>query len=246
MIVSGALLLHGAVLLTAINAVSGSGGANYYDRLAALPRLEAMAALGVVGLLALLPRFRRADPRLAAITPAMALMWAGLLTGGPLIALLVGGAAAMLSAWLLPAATHDRGEGALLLLLAAALLLQLTVPTIGPLLQWPLLLAAAALLARALLPAGPALAATALCAAAGLGHLLVQAHFIFLAIGAEMPAATMVLLFAALPLLLPLWPDRLPRWLPAAALVGAFLLALWVRLDPVAPSIPVYSAPPKA
>jgi hypothetical protein len=51
MMLVAALLLHGSLLLTAFNAVSGSGGANYYDRLAALPRLEAMAGLTVAALL---------------------------------------------------------------------------------------------------------------------------------------------------------------------------------------------------
>ena len=52
----------------------------------------------------------------------------------------------------------------------------------------------------------------------------------------------MILFFAGLPLILPLMPDRLPRWLAGIALTGALVLALWVRLDPVAPSVPTYSA----
>ncbi|KRB82462.1 peptidase M28 [Sphingomonas sp. Root710] len=240
-ILVAALLLHGALLLTTLNALSGSGGANYYDRLAALPRLETIAALGVVTLMTLLGLFRRQEARLLAIAPAMALMWAGLLAGGPLAVLVVIALLAMIAAWFLPVAHEDQGIGAALLLLAAALLVQAWQPTAGPLLQWPLLLASIAIRARASLPETAGLAVSALCAAIGVGHLLAQAHFIFLGIGAEMPAVTILLLFAALPLLLPLWPARIPRWVPGTALAAALALTLWVRLDPIAPSVPVYS-----
>lgn len=241
MIVVAALLLHGALLLTTLNALSGSGGANYYDRLAALPRLEAIAALGVVALMTLLALLRRQEARLFAIAPAMALMWAGLLAGGPLVALVAIALLAMIAAWFLPVAQDGQAIGATVLLLAAGLLVQIWQPTAGPLLQWPLLLASVAVLARAFLPEAAGFAVSAVCAAIGLGHLLAQAHFIFLGIGAEMPAVTMVLLFAALPLLLPLWPERIPRFVPGTALAAALALTLWVRLDPIAPSIPVYS-----
>lgn len=241
MILTLALLLHGALLLTAINALSGSGGANYYDRLAAIPRLETIAGLLVAALLMLLGWFRRQAIRPIAIVPAMALMWVGLLCGGPLIALVVMALLAMIAAWFLPPSSADRGEGAMLLLLAAATIVQALQPTAAPLLQWPLLLAAIATAARAFTPALAALAIGAVCAAVGVGHLLAQAHFIFLGIGAEMPAVVMVVLFAALPLILPLWPEPLPRWMAGIALSLALLLALWIRLDPLAPSIPTYS-----
>lgn len=243
-IVTVALLLHGALLLTAMNALSGSGGANYYDRLAALPRLETMAGLLIAALLTLLPLIRRPDLRPLAIAPAMALMWVGLLAGGPLIVLVVQALLAMIAACFLPKSplpAREREPGPLLLLFLVAAILQLWQPTAGPLLQWPLLLAAIAFAGRAFLPPSPALIITAICAAAGVGHLLAQAHFIFLAIGAELPAVMIILLFAVLPLLLPLLPDRVPRWMPGLALTGAMVLALWVRLDPVAPSTPVYS-----
>lgn len=241
MIVIAALLLHGALLLTTLNALSGSGGANYYDRLAALPRLEIIAGLGIVTLMTLLALFRRQEARLLAIAPAMALMWAGLLAGGPLVALVVTALLAMIAAWFLPMAQEDQGVGAASLLLAAALLVQVWQPTAGPLLQWPLLLAGIAIWTRASLSATAGTVVSAVCAAIGIGHLLAQAHFIFLGVGAEMPAVTVLLLFAALPLLLPLWPDRIPRWVPGTALAAALALTLWVRLDPIAPTIPVYS-----
>lgn len=243
MIVTVALLLHGALLLTAVNAVSGGGGgANYYDRLAALPRLEAMTALLVAASMLLLARFR-ADARLHLISGAMALMWLGLLSGGPLIALVALALLTMAATWLLPSSPLPSGEnfGAALLLLIAAALVQAIEPTAAPLLQWPLLLGAVAMAARAFLPGTAALIVGIVCAVIAVGHLLAEAHFIFLAIGADMPAMMMVPLFAALPLVLPLRPGRVPHWMPAAALAGAMLLALWVRLDPIAPSVPAYS-----
>ncbi|WP_340315061.1 M20/M25/M40 family metallo-hydrolase [Rhizorhabdus argentea] len=241
MIVTVTLLLHASLLLTMFNAVSGSGGANYYDRLAALPRLEAVAALAIVALMLLLDRFRRPQLRAMAIAPAMALMWVGLLTGGPLVPLAGVALTAMAAAWFLPVSSDDRGEGAALLLLGAGAVVQAVEPTAAPLLHWPLLLGAIALAARAWLPAALGLVIGAICAAIGIGHLLAQAHFIFLAIGAEMPAVMIALLFAALPLILPLLPAQFPRWMPGIALAAAMLLALWVRLDPIAPSVPAYS-----
>jgi hypothetical protein len=236
-----AILLHGALLLTTINALSGSGGANYYDRLAALPRLETIAALLIAALLVLVPLARRTEPPMIAIAPAMAVMWAGIFLDGPLVALLPLAILAMTAAWFLPDEHDGAPAAATLLLLLAGTVVQALQPTAGPLLQWPLLLAAIAIAARSWLPERAGLAATAVCAAIGIGHLLAQAHFIFLGIGAELPAVMVILLFAALPLILPLLPNAVPRWIPGAALAIAFVLALWVRLDPVAPSIPVYS-----
>lgn len=240
MILTGALILHGALLLTAFNAVSGSGGANYYDRLAALPRLEAVAGLLIAALLMLLPLARRREPRLLMIAPAMALMWVGLLTGGSVVIVPIA-VLAMLAAWFLPVTIGDRGLGALLLLSLCGIVVQAAEPTAATLLHWPLLLAAVALAARAWLPERAGLAVSALMAAVGVGHLLAQAHFIFLGIGTDMPAVMALVLLVALPLLLPVWPDRLPRWLAGTALAAALVIALWVRLDPIAPSIPVYS-----
>ena len=245
MILTVAILLHGALLLTAVNALSGSGSSNYYDRLAAIPRLETIAALLVAALLMLLGHLRRPENRLIAIMVAMALMWVGLLSGGPLIVTVVIALATMGLSWIAAAPSSPlpsgESEGAVLLLLIISAVVQATLPTAAPLLQWPLLLASVSLAARRLLPPRSALVTGAAAAAIGVGHLLVQAHFIFLGVGAEMPGIVILLWFAARPLLLPLWPERIPGWLPGIALGAALLLALWVRLDPMAPSVPDYS-----
>ena len=241
MILTVAMLLHGALLLTVFNAISGSGSPNYYDRLAAIPRLEIIAALMIAALLMLRQNLCRPDGRLLAIVIAMMLMWVGLLTGGALVATVVIALATMAISWFLPAATEDRGEGAILLLALAATVIQAVQPTAGPLFQWPLLLAAITLAARAFLPRTVALTIGALAAAIGLGHLLTQAHFVFLGVGAELPALLVLVLFAGWPLLQPLMPDHVPRWMPAIALAAALMIALWVRLDPMAPSVPEYS-----
>jgi hypothetical protein len=238
-IVAVALLAHAGLFLTTINAISGSGHANYYDRLAALPRLELQAALVTAALLAIVPMARRREPQLTAIGPAMAMMWLGLLCGGPMALILAVAAVAMIAAWFLP--LQARGSGALLLVLAATTGLQIALPTAAPLFAFPLLLAAIAMAARSWLPVLPATILTMLIAIAGTGHLLAQAHFIFLGIGAELPIAMLAILFPALPLLWPLLPEKTPLWLPGAALVLALGIALWVRFDPMAPSVPAYS-----
>jgi hypothetical protein len=235
-----ALLAHGALLLTAVNALSGSGGANYYDRLAALPRLEIQAILGLVAMIALAPLAGREANRLALVGPALALFWLGLLTGGSLIALTV---SALLAAgfMMLPRAGGEVRWGGLLLLTGVAWLIQIALPTIAPLFVWPLLLAAIGLVASAFLPPLPALAIAVLLAIFGLGHLSAQAHFVMLAVGAELPSALIAFVFPAVPLLWPLVADGPARKTAALAFAAAVGIALWVRFDAMAPSIATYS-----
>jgi hypothetical protein len=192
-----------AALLYFGNLLSGADGkTNYYDRLAALPRLETQALLlfgaGLFIALALLPRRRS--------------LWDG---------------------WL--------GQAGLSLVVAVVV--QLALPAAGAIFTLPLLLAALvmALASRVPVLATPAAMLAAVPALAWLGGL---AHSIMLGIGADVPAVAAV--FAPLALLL-LWP-LLPRISRRAAAVAALLLvvvaggiALWVRLDPVAISVPAYS-----
>ncbi len=191
------------VLLYAGNLLSGADGkVNYYDRLAALPRLETQALLlfaaGLIITLALVPARR----------PAW-VTWAGLALVNLLMVIMV----------------------------------QALLPAAAPILAWPLLLAALAM-ALAARWRGLALLAPALAAIFGFAFAGGFGHFTLLAIGPGMPSA--IAIFAPLTLLL-LWPltPRLPRrpaLLVALALVlVAGGLALWVRLDPIAASVPPYS-----
>ncbi len=195
-VLSGALLFAG-------NWLSGAGGpTNYYDRLAALPRLEIQAFLLVLAALAIMAGTS-------------------------------GSEAARRGNWL--------GLGLLGLIMATAV--QVLMPAAGPVVLWPLLLALAVL---ALAPprGAPSRWLAALAAVPALAQTGGFAHFILLGVGGPIPAA--VAAFAPLVLLL-LWP-LLPvwRWRPAVNValvlaVAAGAMALWVRLDPLAPSVAVYS-----
>lgn len=203
----GLLLLTG-VALNAANVLSGQGrGANYFDRLAAIPRLEAQALLLSIAVVLAMSFLRPA-----------AGIWGRWLSLG-------------------------------LVVLAAAAVIQAAAPGAGPVLAWPLLLmAAGAALAAGRDPGfrSPAvLGGLAVLAALGIGQLLAQAHLIFLGIGADAPAT--MALFAVLAVML-VWPllagaaqRRAMLGLAAALALGAFGLAGWVRLDPLAPTTPAFS-----
>lgn len=191
-----------AALLYFGNLLSGADGeTNYYDRLAALPRLELQALLlfGAGFGVAMALQLRRRT------------LWDG---------------------WL----------GLALLSLIFAIAVQVALPAGGAIFQLPLLAATLAMVvaSRAPLMATPVAMLAAVPALAWLGGL---AHNILLGIGAGMPSAAAI--FAPLTLLL-LWP-LVPRLTRRAALVAALLciavaggIALWVRLDPVAESVPPY------
>ncbi len=201
------LLAGGGLLLFLVNGLSGAGAAaNYYDRLAALPRLEVQTGLLALAILVLLARWR-ASP------------WSG---------------------WL----------GSFVVIGVAGLVLQVLAPTATPILHWPLLLGGVAMaLAAWLDPAlerPHALAPIGLLAAAGAGQLLAIGHQLFLLVGAGLPEAVLVPLLGvallAWPLIHRLIPARATRLVAGLCLIGAVALALWVRLDPIAPSVPVYAA----
>ncbi|RVT89385.1 M20/M25/M40 family metallo-hydrolase [Sphingomonas crocodyli] len=239
-IVTLTFLVHTALLITALNALSGSGHSNYYDRLAAIPRLEVQAWCAIAAMIALLPLMRRLDIKLLAIVPAQAMMWIGLLSGGPLILLVLLAVVAMGLAAILPR-DADGPTGSAALLFFIAMITQILAPTAAPFFAWPLLLVAIGAVARGLLPSFTGLAVTALVAAIGLGHIGSMAHFVMLALGAELPPVLVVALLAGLPLLWPLLPER-GDWRAAAPLLAiAIGIALWVRFDAMAPSIATYS-----
>lgn len=200
-------LVGGGLLLFAANLLSGAGSsANYYDRLAAIPRLEVQAILICVALLA---------PGLSWRTS----LWGGWIAQFGLIALV-------------------------------GFVLQIVAPPATPILHWPLLLAALAMTAAAWLDPTlrrpNALAPVALLAAAGSAQLLMIAHQLFTLVGPGVPEVMLVpLLGIAMlvwPLLHRLLPARVAWSLSALLILAAVAISLWVRLDPIAPSVPVYAA----
>ena len=198
-------MLAAGGLLFASNLISGAGkGANYYDRLAAIPLLMTVAALACVAVIApMLVWLRR--------------------TGGD-------GARAAAGLALPP--------------LALTIAAQAAAPLLAFEFAWPLLLAGTlAAVATGGASAWRALAG-ALLAAVGLGWLLAQSFFLFQGIGPDMPWVMAVSLGSAAPLLAPLVPvTSLKRTALAAAMLAsaALAVALYVRLDPLAPTVPPYS-----
>ncbi len=198
--------LAAAVLLYGANLLSGADGpTNYYDRLAALPRIEVMALL---------------------LVPAG-------------MALLLGIAAGRRSAW-------GGWLGLALLNLAMVIAVQARLPAAAPILAWPLLVAGLALLPAATSGrlAGTALLLPGAAAVFGLAFISGFAHFLLLGVGITMPAAVAILSPLALLLVWPLLPVVTARQalLTALLLVAiAAALALWVRLDPLADSVPPYA-----
>jgi hypothetical protein len=248
-----ALLTHSVLLLKVANLLSGSGGkTNYYDRLAALPRLELQAACLCVAALALAVIAARPRHGLAAAAPAMLLTFMGAAAGGFSLILLGTGTVAALSALLVPARPLGLWAGWFGIaapVVVLALATQLFAPTATPVLAWPLALCGLAMAAAAQLDPElrrlrmPAL--LGLLAIVGGGHTLYLAHFTFLGIGAKTPEvmALYALLFALL-----IWPllkgAANGRAFAAAAgvlVIGAAGVALSVRLDPMDETVPPYS-----
>ena len=193
---SATVLFGGGAALYLANLVSGEGASQYqyYDRLAAIPMLEAQALLLCIAALALtLP------------------LWAG------------------------------RGGSALGILIALGM--QIAAPTTAFLVVWPLLIAGmVGVSARYLSGAGAALLQAALAASA-LGMLLQFGHMFMQGIGADLPSLVALLATLAIPVLGPLVPQLSAK--RAAQFAGlctlaALSIALFVRFDPVADTVPVY------
>jgi hypothetical protein len=194
------LILASAALLYIANGVSGGWGeVNYYDRLAAVPRLQVQALLVCAGTFLLLRRWLRSTT--------------GVIVGAALPLLLLG------------------------------TVVQALAPTASYPIVVPMMLGGVALaIARVSRPGG--LAATIIAAMLGIGYLLGFGFFMHQAIGPTMPMiATLPLAISAV-LILPLLPadsPGRPHLLGAVLLVLATAVALWVLLDPIAPSVATYS-----
>ena len=198
------ILLSGGLLYLG-NQLSGADGpVNYYDRLAAIPRLQVQAALlCAAALLAVWPG-RAAGRRSAA----------GWAAGTAMPLLLLGGLA------------------------------QWAAPTVSGVILCPLLLAAIATAVRA--HGGPraGMATGIVAAAIGVGFLLALGFFLLQAVGPDLPSVAALPLALIAVLLWPLMPvvRRRPALMTAGALLlAALAIAGWVRLDPVADSIAMFS-----
>lgn len=203
------VLVIAGLLMFGLNLLSGSVGAEYYDRLAALPRLEAVALLAA------------------------------------LAALLFAASAGVGTLW-------DRWLAWAIFCFGLALAAQIMLPGAGPVFAWPALLAAIglAIAARGSGPVDlPRLLPAVLLAVPGLMMTGQLFHFAFLGIGAPTPYGTVGLLVPVLALIGPVMPSgpRRPALIGAAVAVSlAAGIALWVKLDAVAPSVPPYAGTEKA
>lgn len=247
-----AFFLHTALLLRVGNLVSGSAGeTNYYDRLAALPRLELQAVLLCLAVLLIACVAARPARRLVAASPALLLTLVGLAMGGSSPVLLGLGAAAMVGALLLPVRGDGVWQGWLglaVLVFLLALGAQIAAPTAAAVLVWPLLLAGLAMAAASLDPELkrlPVLALVAALAVLGCAQIFYLAHLTFLGVGAKMPE---VMTLLALLVALLLWPLFTRAASARTFAAGAAILmalsagvALSVRLDPIAETVPPYS-----
>lgn len=194
-----ALIVLAALVLWAVNQLSlGTGKPNYYDRLAAIPRLEVMA-----------------------------------LAGG-------------LAAWLLTLGAWKARPaglvGAVLPLFVLGAVMQALAPTAAYIVVLPTMIAGLTV------AAGEGVAGRLVALAGGalvLGYMLSFGHQVMQGVGPDLPYAAVLPLAVAAMALLPLWeaiPARAAQIGAALLLVAALGTALTVRLDPLADTVPPYSA----
>lgn len=195
---SGIVLVLGGGALFLMNLLSGaaSGENQYYDRLAAIPMLEAQALLVCVAALAI-----------------TAPWWAG--RSGSIIGIAV--AAAM----------------------------QIVAPTTSFLVIWPLLFAGLIGVLRAYMQGSLSTVLQTILAAAALGMLLQFGHQFMQGVGPDLPSVVALLAMLAIPVLGPLMPEVQAKRaaIGAAAALGlAAAIALFVRFDAEADTVPVYDS----
>ena len=194
-----ALIVLAGLVLWAVNQLSlGATKPNYYDRLAAIPRLEVMALAGGLAAWSLTLGAWKAKP-------------AGLV-------------------------------GAVLPLFVLGAVMQAMAPTAAYVVVVPVMLAALAL------AVGEGFAGKLVALVTGalvLGYMVSLGHQVMQGVGPNLPMAAALPLAVAAMALLPLWeaiPARAARIGAALLLVAALGTALTVRLDPLADTVPPYSA----
>ncbi|MBN8807245.1 MAG: M20/M25/M40 family metallo-hydrolase [Sphingomonas sp.] len=197
-----ALIVIAGLALYVVNLVSGAGGkTNYYDRLAAIPRLEAQALLVC---LAVFVAMRRWLPsRIGTVA------------------------------------------GAAVPLLVVAVFAQATAPTAAYPLAVPLMFGGIAVAVERFAGRMVGVVAIVVAAMLGVGYMLGFGWFLLEAVGPKTPMIAALPLAISAVLLLPLIPaiDRRRATLASGVLMaGAVVIALTVLLDPIAPSVAVYSS----
>ncbi|MEO5866131.1 MAG: M20/M25/M40 family metallo-hydrolase [Sphingomonas sp.] len=201
-----AIIVLSAVLLFAGNIVSGAGGkVNYYDRLAAIPRLEWQELLLCLA--------------------TMALVWA----------------------WMMPARRVEAGTavGLALPLLLLAGVAQFAAPTAAFPITTPLLLGGIAAAIGRLGNTRGGMFANMIVAMIGTGYMISLGFFLLQGVGPDTPMVVALPLALSALLVAPLIPpiSRSLALKAAAVLIAVGVaIALWVRLDAVAPSVAVYSS----
>lgn len=182
-----------------VNGISGGWGkVNYYDRLAAIPRLQVQALL--VSLAAFLTIRHWLPSRVGSIA------------------------------------------GAAIPLLALGVVMQVAAPTASYPFAVPLMLGGIALAIDRYAGRSVGIVATIVAAMLGVGYMLGFGFFLLQAVGPGMPMVAAIPLAISAVLLLPLMPEpRRALMVASALLVVATGIALWVLLDPIAPSVAVYN-----
>jgi hypothetical protein len=195
-----ALIIVAAAWLYIVNMVSIGFGANnhYYDRLAAIPRLQVQALL--VCLAAFLTIRRWLPSRVGSIA------------------------------------------GAAIPMLVLGIVMQAVAPTASYPFAMPLMLGGVALAIDRYAGKSAGVAAAIVAAMLGVGYMLGFGFFLLQAVGPGMPMIAAIPLAIVVVLILPLMPEpRRALTVAAALLVMATGIALWVLLDPIAPSAAVYN-----
>ena len=195
------LLGAGAIGLYLLNKLSGSGASsNYYDRLAAINRLEITAAffaLAILGVLLSFPKMS-VSGRFGFILPVFLIGIAG----------------------------------------------QYFAPTATYFISIPLLFAGVILVLQAKWPgSGVTSGLTVLLSAAALGYMIYLGHYLMLGVGADMMFVVILPIAIGAMMIVPATPQlskRAGSALSVAALLVSVGVALWVRLDPIASTVPLY------
>ena len=196
----GFIVLGGAVLF-GLNYISGAGkGADYYDRLAAIPKIEFMTALvgaalfiGFFG-----QKFLSRNARIGAALPLFLVAFAGQ------------GAA--------PTATYFISIGVMIYAVSIFLM-------------------------RGAVPSKLAGWSAAILCALVFGYMAGLYHLLMIGVGPDLPSVA-VLPFSLMALaILPVFPGfstRFGRSLIGVLCLLALAAALWIRLDPLASTVPLY------